>query len=74
VSDANDEQSWIEHPEIFRVGCGHLLRRFERRLRHARRRYLWCRRSQKPADARGVNPPKGDDIGGRLADKAARRT
>jgi hypothetical protein len=31
-------------------------------------------RSQKPADARGVNPPKGDDIGGRLADKAARRT
>jgi hypothetical protein len=67
----NDAEVWIEQPKIVRVRRGHLLNRSssadDDMCVHD---VCGAARGEKPADVRGVNPAKGHDIGGRLADEA----
>ncbi len=71
MSHANDAEIWIEHPKILGVRRSHLLSRPSSADDNMSVHDV-CgpARGEKAADARRVNPAEGDDIGGRLADKA----
>jgi hypothetical protein len=71
MSHAKDAEIWIEDPKIIGVGRGNLLSRSssaddDMGVHHV----CGAARREQAADARRVNPAEGDDIGGRLADKA----
>ena len=71
MSYANDAEIRIEHQEIFGVRRGHLLSRSSSADDDMRIHDVGgAARSKKSAHARRVNPAEGDNIGGRLADKA----
>lgn len=70
-SDEKDSEIRIEHLKVLGIGRGHRLI-CSSSADDDMRVHDVCGTafSKKPADARRVNPPEGDDIGGRLADKA----